>query len=47
MNNYAVADSKNKPMTPGSKRRASRAGTRSVATLTAAQLERKRANDRE
>ena len=47
MNNYAVADAKNKPMTPGSKRRASRAGTRSVATLTAAQLERKRANDRE
>jgi hypothetical protein len=29
------------------KRRPSRAGTRSVATLTAAQLERKRANDRE
>ncbi|KAF2454594.1 hypothetical protein BDY21DRAFT_423522 [Lineolata rhizophorae] len=32
---------------PGAKRRASRAGTRSVSTLTAAQLERKRANDRE
>jgi hypothetical protein len=33
--------------TPGSKKRPSRAGTRSVTTLTAAQLERKRANDRE
>ncbi|KAF1998622.1 hypothetical protein P154DRAFT_438686 [Amniculicola lignicola CBS 123094] len=33
--------------TPGSKKRPSRAGTRSVSTLTAAQLERKRANDRE
>jgi regulator of replication initiation timing len=33
--------------TPGAKRRPSRAGTRSVTTLTAAQLERKRANDRE
>ena len=32
---------------PGAKRRPSRAGTRSVTTLTAAQLERKRANDRE
>lgn len=31
----------------GVRRRASRAGTRSVSTLTAAQLERKRANDRE
>lgn len=31
----------------GAKRRPSRAGTRSVSTLTAAQLERKRANDRE
>lgn len=30
-----------------SKKRASRAGTRSVSTLSAAQLERKRANDRE
>lgn len=30
-----------------SKRRPSRAGTRSVSTLTSAQLERKRANDRE
>lgn len=29
------------------KKRASRAGTRSVSTLSAAQLERKRANDRE
>lgn len=35
--------------TPGGslKKRPSRAGTRSVTTLTAAQLERKRANDRE
>lgn len=33
--------------TPGAKKRPSRAGTRSVTTLTAAQLERKRANDRE
>lgn len=32
---------------PTPKRRPSRAGTRSVTTLTAAQLERKRANDRE
>ena len=32
---------------PGAKRRASRAGTRSVATLTSEQLARKRANDRE
>lgn len=31
----------------GPKKRPSRAGTRSVSTLTAAQLERKRANDRE
>ena len=31
----------------GGKKRPSRAGTRSVTTLTAAQLERKRANDRE
>jgi regulator of replication initiation timing len=36
-----------KQQTPGAKRRPSRAGTRSVTTLTAAQLERKRANDRE
>jgi hypothetical protein len=36
-----------KQSTPGAKRRPSRAGTRSVSTLTAAQLERKRANDRE
>ncbi|KAL5324259.1 hypothetical protein ACEPPN_008804 [Leptodophora sp. 'Broadleaf-Isolate-01'] len=32
---------------PGAKRRASRAGTRSVASLTPEQLARKRANDRE
>lgn len=36
-----------KHSTPGLKKRPSRAGTRSVTTLTAAQLERKRANDRE
>ncbi|KAF2737127.1 hypothetical protein EJ04DRAFT_561773 [Polyplosphaeria fusca] len=36
-----------RPQTPGAKRRPSRAGTRSVSTLTSAQLERKRANDRE
>ena len=36
-----------KQQTPGAKRRPSRAGTRSVTTLTQAQLERKRANDRE
>lgn len=46
---YSSADSesKKKGATPGAKRRPSRAGTRSVTTLTAAQLERKRANDRE
>lgn len=33
--------------TPGAKRKPPRAGRRSVTTLTAAQLERKRANDRE
>ena len=36
-----------KQQTPGAKRRPSRAGTRSVTTLTQAQLERKRENDRE
>ncbi|KAF2277898.1 uncharacterized protein EI97DRAFT_374526 [Westerdykella ornata] len=41
------SDSSKKPETPGAKRRPSRAGTRSVSTLSAAQLERKRANDRE
>lgn len=39
--------SEKRQMTPGAKKRPSRAGTRSVTTLTAAQLERKRANDRE
>lgn len=39
--------SERKQSTSGTKKRASRAGTRSVTTLTAAQLERKRANDRE
>jgi hypothetical protein len=39
--------SESRKATPGSKKRPSRAGTRSVTTLTAAQLERKRANDRE
>ena len=41
------SESKIQSSLPGAKRRASRAGTRSVTTLTAAQLERKRANDRE
>jgi hypothetical protein len=41
------SESRTKASTPGAKRRPSRAGTRSVSTLTAAQLERKRANDRE
>lgn len=41
------SESKMQSSLPGAKRRASRAGTRSVTTLTAAQLERKRANDRE
>ncbi|RDW92272.1 hypothetical protein BP5796_01666 [Coleophoma crateriformis] len=36
-----------RPAKAGAKRRASRAGTRSVATLSEAQLARKRANDRE
>ncbi|KAF2163768.1 hypothetical protein M409DRAFT_57251 [Zasmidium cellare ATCC 36951] len=36
-----------KSSTSSGKKRASRAGTRSVSTLSAAQLERKRANDRE
>jgi myosin heavy subunit len=42
-------DRKSSSSSSGSKvkRRASRAGTRSVSTLTASQLERKRANDRE
>ncbi|KAF2751163.1 hypothetical protein M011DRAFT_473674 [Sporormia fimetaria CBS 119925] len=40
------SDSK-RPETAGAKRRASRAGTRSVSSLSAAQLERKRQNDRE
>ena len=41
------SDGKSKHSQSGQKRRPSRAGTRSVSTLTAAQLERKRANDRE
>ena len=41
------SDSKGKRSSSGPRRRPSRAGTRSVTTLTAAQLERKRANDRE
>jgi len=41
------SETRAKQNTPGAKRRPSRAGTRSVSTLTAAQLERKRANDRE
>lgn len=43
---YSSEDSK-RQSTPGAKRRPSKAGKRSVTTLTAAQLERKRANDRE
>jgi hypothetical protein len=45
---YASSGSE-QPKKSGSatKKRASRAGTRSVSTLSAAQLERKRANDRE
>lgn len=44
------SESKHQPSGSGSasgKKRASRAGTRSVTTLSTAQLERKRANDRE
>jgi hypothetical protein len=42
-----MSDSKSKASSTGVKKRPSRAGTRSVSTLTSAQLERKRANDRE
>ena len=41
------SESKKRPNPNSTGKRASRAGTRSVTTLTAAQLERKRANDRE
>lgn len=41
------AESRAKPASTSAKKRPSRAGTRSVSTLTQAQLERKRANDRE
>ncbi|KAL9066143.1 MAG: hypothetical protein Q9157_007243 [Trypethelium eluteriae] len=41
------SDSRKKQNVHTGSKRASRAGTRSVTTLTAAQLERKRANDRE
>ncbi|KAI9703501.1 MAG: hypothetical protein M1820_005805 [Bogoriella megaspora] len=41
------SDSKRRQSASSGSKRASRAGTRSVSTLTAAQLERKRANDRE
>jgi hypothetical protein len=45
---YASSESESRPFSSsGGKKRASRAGTRSVSTLSAAQLERKRANDRE
>lgn len=45
---YASSGSESrKPSSSSGKKRASRAGTRSVTTLSAAQLERKRANDRE
>jgi len=45
--NTASAGAGNVPGSSNSRKRASRAGTRSVSTLSAAQLERKRANDRE
>ncbi|KAK5134594.1 hypothetical protein LTR08_006250 [Meristemomyces frigidus] len=45
---YASSESESRrPSGSSGKKRASRAGTRSVNTLSAAQLERKRANDRE
>ncbi|KAF4548708.1 Hypothetical protein D9617_26g079230 [Elsinoe fawcettii] len=46
---YGSSESESKPSGSGSqpRKRASRAGTRSVSNLSAAQLERKRANDRE
>lgn len=42
-----LASSSTAPTNSGTKKRPSRAGTRSVTSLSAAQLERKRANDRE
>jgi hypothetical protein len=45
---YLSSESESRrPSGSSGKKRASRAGTRSVTTLSAAQLERKRANDRE
>ena len=45
---YASSESESRQASSSvGKKRASRAGTRSVTTLSAAQLERKRANDRE
>lgn len=45
---YMSSESESRqPSSSSGKKRASRAGTRSVTTLSAAQLERKRANDRE
>ena len=45
---YASSESESRHVSSSSgKKRPSRAGTRSVTTLSAAQLERKRANDRE
>ena len=45
---YASSESESRNASNSSgKKRASRAGTRSVTTLSSAQLERKRANDRE
>ncbi len=45
---YASSESESRqPSSSAGKKRASRAGTRSVTTLSSAQLERKRANDRE
>ncbi|GAB7366167.1 hypothetical protein MBLNU230_g7729t1 [Neophaeotheca triangularis] len=44
---YASSGSESRKPLDSGKKRASRAGTRSVTSLSAAQLERKRANDRE
>ena len=43
----AGSNNANNQQSGSARKRASRAGTRSVSTLSAAQLERKRANDRE
>ncbi len=47
-NEYASSGSESRQTSSsGARKRASRAGTRSVTTLSAVQLERKRANDRD